>query len=55
MKQEKFTNATVFYNCGGEQRHVFCKNRNLTVTLNKIRKCSWITDIEVVKYDLSDY
>ena len=53
MAKEKFTNATIFYKCSGEQRHVFCTNKTLTKTLTKLNKCSWITDIEVIKYDLT--
>ena len=51
--KEKYTNATIFYNNQGEQMHVFCTNRNFTRTYNKIKKCSWLTDIEVIKYDFS--
>lgn len=50
--KERFTSATIFYNCDGDQRHVFCTNRNFTRTLNKLKGCKWITDIEVIKYDL---
>lgn len=54
MSKEKFTNATIFYNCDGEERHIFCTNKNFTGTLNKLKKCNWIKDIEIVKYDLSE-
>lgn len=54
MKREKYTNATIFFKNCGENRNVFCTNRNFTKTLNKLQRCSWITDIEVVKYDLTD-
>lgn len=49
---EYFTNATIFYNCAGEERHVFCNRKDFTRTLNKLKKCAWVTDIDVVKYDL---
>jgi hypothetical protein len=54
MKKEKFTNATVFYNCSGENRIAFCTNRNLTITLKKLNRCSWIKDIEVEKYNSNE-
>lgn len=52
--KEKFTNATVFYNCDGEQRHVFLTNRNFTKTMKQLNRCSWITVEEIIKYDFSD-
>lgn len=54
MIKEKYTNATVFYNNSGERQTVFCTNRNLTVTLKGLKRCSWITDIEVIKYDFTE-
>lgn len=50
FKKEKYINATVFYKNCGEERTVYCTNRTLTNTLNKLEKCHWITDIKV-KYD----
>lgn len=54
MNKEKFTNATVFYKNGDDYRHIFCTNRTLKKTLNKMKRCSWIADIEVILYDFSE-
>ncbi|MBU3186608.1 hypothetical protein [Clostridium estertheticum] len=51
--KEKYTNATVFYENEGEKKSTFCTNRNLTKTLNLFKRCKWITNIEVVKYNLT--
>jgi hypothetical protein len=52
MKKEFFTNATIFYDNCGEPKHIFCTPKDFTKTLNLLKRCSWITDIEVIKYDL---
>lgn len=55
MKKEKFRDAAIFYNCSGEDRIAFCTNRNLTITLKKLNRCSWIKDIKVEKYNLDEW
>ena len=51
VNKEKFTDAVIKYNNCGETQIVVCTNRNFTKILKQLEKCSWITILDIVKYN----
>lgn len=55
VNKEKFTDAVITYNNSGETQIVVCTNRNFTKILKQLKKCSWITILDITKYIIIQY